>query len=236
VDERVYADLAELEDGHWWFRGRREVVAALLAHAAMPDAPRTLDAGCGTGRNLELYRALGGVVVGVDPSPAAVAFAQGGPSEVLQAAVEELPFADGEFDLVAATDVLEHVDDDTAALRELRRVTATGGWMLATVPAYPRLWSGHDEALHHRRRYVRRELVQRAAAAGFAPVRATYFNTVLLPAAVVGRRLARSRRPDHERRAPAALRWPLTAEAALIRRGGTLPAGLSIALLARASA
>lgn len=233
MEDRVYQDMAAIEEDHWWFRGRRAVIRALLERAPLPAAPRALDAGCGTGRNLVEYQALGGTAVGAEPERAAVEIARGRGLEVVEAPAERLPFDDGSFDLVAATDVLEHTADDRATLRELARVAAPGAVLLVTVPAYRWLWSGHDEVLQHKRRYTRRELVGRVEAAGWRPAEATYFNALLLPLVAAARKLSRRGRPDHERGGPGFLAWPMLAEAALIRGGVRLPAGVSIGLLAR---
>jgi SAM-dependent methyltransferase len=240
MEREVYRQMYELEDRHWWFRGRRAVIRA-LAERALGGGPRggavrVLDAGCGTGRNVADYAALG-PATGADPSREAVEFCrERGLERVVQAGVEALPFDDASFDLVLATDVLEHVDDDAAALRELRRVAAPGGALVATVPAYRWLWSAQDVALHHRRRYARRELVERARAAGWEPHVATHFNTLLLPAVVAGRALRRGR-PGELEATPgwldAPLSLPMRAEAKLIARGGRLPAGVSIGVAAR---
>ena len=113
-----------------------------------------LDAGCGTGRNLIEFGGLG-EAEGVDFSADAVEFCRRrGIERVQQAVLEQLPFDDGRFDVVIATDVIEHLDDDRRALAELRRVTAPGGRLVVTVPAYTWLWSRHDESMHHRRRYT----------------------------------------------------------------------------------
>jgi SAM-dependent methyltransferase len=239
VDEQVYAQLYALEDSHWWFRGRRAVIRALLDGVELPDAPRILDAGCGTGRNLREYASLG-AAEGVDPSPVAVDFCRRrGLAGVVEAGLEELPFEAGRFDLVCASDVLEHVEDDGGALRELRRVTAPGGRLLATVPAYRWLWSRHDDTHHHFRRYTRRELTSRAAAAGWRPLRVSYFNSTLLAPIAAVRLAQRLRRngasgSDYER-TPAAvsrsLELVMRAEARSIRAGLSLPAGVSIGML-----
>ena len=151
--------------------------------------------------------------------------------------VLEMPFEADSFDLAASLDVIEHLEDDLAALRELRRVVAPGGSLLVTVPAYQWLWSGHDEINHHFRRYTRRSLQRAGEAAGWQQVRTTYFNSLLLPAAIVLRVLDRfSRKPPESSLdlwvPPQPLNWllerPLQIEAALIGRGGRIPAGLSL--------
>jgi SAM-dependent methyltransferase len=227
----AYAEVRAVEDRHWWFRGRRRLLWALLRRTGgLPAGARVLDAGCGTGRNLVEF---GGV--GVDPAPEAVAACRArGLTDVVRAPVEALPFPDGSFDVLLAADVLEHVGDDAAALRELRRVARPSARLLVTVPAHPRLWRAHAAAPHHRRRYRRAELLARVRAAGWEPVVATWWNAFLLPAIAVARR--RSRGADHAR-TPAwldgVLALPLALEAWLIGRGVRLPAGVSLALACR---
>lgn len=235
MEEHVYRQLYELEDTHWWFRGRRAVIQALLARAALPDQPHVLDAGCGTGRNIGEYAQLG-ETAGVDPSPDAVAFCHArGLAQVTRSGIERLPFEDGAFDLVAATDVLEHIPDDHGAARELRRVTKPGGSLLITVPAYQWLWSQHDDSHHHRRRYTLRRLRAVLSAAGWRPLVQTYFNSILL-APIAAVRLVSGDKPrsDYDmapRPLNEALYLPLRAEAAFIAHGGRLPAGVSIGMI-----
>jgi SAM-dependent methyltransferase len=239
MDAAVYRAVFELEDRHWWFRGRRAVIRAMLERASLPASPRVLDAGCGTGRNLREYARLG-PTRGVDSSPEAIELCRRrGAENVAAAPVEDLPFDDASFELVCATDVLEHLDDDRAALRELRRVTVPGGVLLATVPAYPWLWSDSDVTLGHRRRYTRPELVERIASAGWRPELVTSFNSLLLAPIAIARRLRGGRSGDRDelRRTPAWLNPPLSIpmrlEAGLIEWGLRLPAGVSIGILAR---
>lgn len=237
--DRAYLEHYAAEDRHWWFRGRWAVIEALLARAGLPERPRILDAGCGTGGNLARYSRLG-EAIGVDPSPDAVRLCRGrGLGSVREAGIEELPFAEASFDLIAATDVLEHVADEGRALRELRRTAAPGGVLLLTVPAYMWMWSREDEYLHHHRRYTRRRLRAAAQAAGWAPQVVTYFNSTLLPAIALFRLLggqSRRRRSELEltpRLLNRPLSVPMRVEAALIRAGLALPAGASVGLVCR---
>ncbi len=225
---------AELEDSHWWFRARRRIVLAEVGRLPLPSGARVLDAGCGSGALLSDLSRLGSVAA-VDPNPPAVEHARGrGIGDVSLAGVEALPFGDGEFDLVTCLDVLEHVADDRAALRELARVTRPGGFLVATVPAYPVLWSPHDVAAGHVRRYRPRELTDTAASAGWELVCATSFNALLLPLVAAHRLLARARAAEPRsdllstpRRLDALLGLPLRLEAEAIARGARLPVGLS---------
>jgi SAM-dependent methyltransferase len=237
--EGAYRAHYAVEDEHWWFRGRWAVVEALLASTGLPPRPRILDAGCGTGGNLQRFAGLGDAV-GVDPSADAVRFCQErGLESVQQAGLESLPFEDGEFDLVAATDVIEHIAAEQQALRELWRVTTNGGAMLLTVPAYAWLWSEEDENLHHQRRYTRAGLRQAVERCGWETRTATYFNSILLPPIAVAKRLPRrSNGPKADlERTPATLNAPLSLpmrfEARLIRAGVRLPAGVSIGIVCR---
>jgi SAM-dependent methyltransferase len=242
LDDWRYRELYELEDRHWWFRGRRAVIWALLRRAGLPASPRILDAGCGTGRNLVEFGRLG-QPEGVDASEDAVTFCRRrGLERVLRAPLDRLPYDDGRFGLILATDVIEHLDDDTHALAELRRVAASGARLVVTVPAYSWLWSEHDVSMHHRRRYTLRRLQARVAAAGWQPVVRSYFFSALLPA-VATVRLVRRFAPGRRGRsdltlAPAALgralELPVRAEAKLIERGVRLPAGVSVGMVCTA--
>ncbi len=237
MEDEVYRAMYELEDRHWWFRGRRAIIWALLERAGVRGPLRLLDAGCGTGRHLVEYGVLG-EAHGIDPSPAAVeACHRRGLDQVVAAPIERLPYGDASFDLVLATDVLEHLPDDAVALRELRRVAAPGATIICTVPALMWLWSDEDVRLHHHRRYRRPELVARARETGWEPSLATYYNTLLLPAIAVARKLAGTpARSEMERSSgplTAGLVAPLRLEAALLGRGLRLPIGVSVGLVAR---
>jgi len=245
VEDAAYREMYAQEDVHWWFRGRRLVIGALVALAGLPSYTRVLDAGCGTGRTMVELAGLG-AVSGVDPSSDAVRFCRArGLDDVHQAGLEALPFANSAFDLVLACDVLEHVEDDLGALQELRRVTRTGGVLIVTVPAYRWMWTEHDVVLHHLRRYSATHLRHQATSAGWAVQRCTYFNSVLLPLAAGGRLgsrlltvVARRRRGRTDLdRTPAVLNrvmeLPLRFEASVIRAGSRFPAGVSIGMLCR---
>jgi SAM-dependent methyltransferase len=227
----------QAEDRHWWYRGRRVVLDRVLADLRLPARARILDAGCGSGRNMVEF-ARHGTVTGIELSDTSVALARArGAGEVVEGSVLDMPFEADAFDLAASLDVIEHLQDDLQALRELRRVVAPGGSLLVTVPAYQWLWSGHDEINHHHRRYTRRSLQRIGEQAGWHQVRTTYFNSLLLPAAILLRVLDRFSRKTTESSLdlwvpPAPVNWllerPLALEAAMIGRGGRIPAGLSL--------
>lgn len=234
-----YREQFEIEDRHWWFRSRRAVVRSLLSRAGVPPSPRILDAGCGTGANLREYERLG-KVTGVDPFPEAIELCrERGLDNVVQARAEKLPFGPGSFELLFATDVIEHLDDDIVALRELRRVAADGARLVLTVPAYGWLWSDHDVSVHHRRRYTVERLRRSVRAAGWEPALDTYFFTTALPAVALVRTLKRARSNGDARSdlslppAPVnrLLELPTLAEAKAIERGARLPAGVSVGMV-----
>lgn len=181
MDLNAYSLEAEIEERHWWFVGRRRLFARLLADLAVPREAAILDVGTSTGTNLRLLKGLGySKVTGVDSSPRAVEFcsAKGlGPVELGD--VCNLPFPDGSFDIIFATDIIEHVDNDMSALRELNRVLKPSGRVLITVPAFQLLWGVQDEVGHHKRRYRLKGLVDKVLAAGFRPLQQYYFNYLL---------------------------------------------------------
>jgi SAM-dependent methyltransferase len=245
VDDAEFATMLALDERHWWYRGRRRVLAAVLDGLALPPRAELLDAGAGSGRTLDELRRYG-EPHGIELNPLGVAAARSrGHADVHEAPVEAIPFPDASFDLVTCLDVIEHTDDDVLSLRELRRVTRPGGRLVVTVPAHPALWSRHDEVNGHRRRYTRRTLARAAEAAGWDIERRTGFNVVyLVPAGLV--RLARRNGTEADadaggselaltpQRLDAALELPLRAEAALVRRGVNLPTGLSLLAVMRA--
>ncbi len=235
-----------VDEHHWWYRGRRRVIRAELDRLPLPIHARVLDAGCGSGRTLVELADYGGEVSGIELNTDAAQLARNrGLGEVQVGRLEELPWDEGTFDLITCLDVIEHVPDDVAALVELRRVARSGGWLLVTVPAYQALWSRHDEANHHYRRYSRPSLRAAARSAGWQIERVSSFNSLLLaPAAAV--RLAQRRMPRAQNGysndldlGPAwlndVLERPLALEASWLARGRTLPMGLSLlAVLRRA--
>lgn len=232
----------EVDDHHWWYRGRRRVIRSELDQLPIPLHARLLDAGCGSGRTMVELTDYG-VVSGLELDPDAAQLARDRElGEVVVGRVEELPWEPDCFDLITCLDVIEHTPDDRRALVELRRVCRPGGFLLITVPAYQALWSRHDEVNHHYRRYSRRMLRAAAEEAGWALARLSAFNSLLLPPAAV-MRLAQRWGPDGDgagndlHLAPwwlnGTLELPLRLEAAWLGRRLTLPAGLSLVAVLR---
>jgi SAM-dependent methyltransferase len=187
-----YEAMYRVEDTLWWYTGMRRVSEALLSGILRPGM-RILDAGCGTGGNLQWLRRFG-QVWGIDLSSEAMRFCRERDLDtVSRASVLDLPFPHGAFDLVTSFDVIYHLDvaDDVAALREVRRVLRPGGVALVRVPALEQLRSEHDAAVHTRQRYSLDELRAKLSSAGFVIERACYANTLLFPLAAASRLIAR---------------------------------------------
>jgi len=142
MEASVYAQEAMIEATHWWFVGRRKLFAAEIARAGVSNDARVLDIGTSTGTNLRMLRDLSyRQVAGLDSSQDAIRFCEEkGLGPVYRGDVCAMPFADESFDLVLATDIVEHVDDDIRAVQEIARVLAPGGTVLITVPAFKSLW------------------------------------------------------------------------------------------------
>lgn len=243
MEQGEYQRLYELEENLWWFRGMEQISKALLERfVASGEELVLLDAGCGTGGMLAPLGQYG-TVVGIDRSDDALRFAHSrGGAALARGSISELPFANESFDLVTSFDVLYHVgvSNDVEALREIARVMRPGASFLVRVPAFEALRSQHDEAVHTRQRYGRRELIDKLGSAGLEPVFVSFANCLLFPIAVVrrvGERLLGLEREGSEVEAVSPfldnlLVIPLRFEAWLLRRT-RLPFGLSLVAVAR---
>ena len=195
MEKEVYDAFYKAEDVHWWFRARRRIVKGLLEDR-FPERRNlaVADIGCGTGGMYSVLNRFGSVV-GVDESPQAREYcAKRGWQEVWSREVWEADTR--KFDLITAFDVVEHIDDDVEFLGSLAGRLNPGGVFLATVPAYPFLWSRFDELNHHKRRYTRNTLKRALEAAGFGIDRMTHFNALLLPPIAAVRLVERAFKKD----------------------------------------
>ena len=192
--EHTYPILFRVEQSHWWHIGRRRILAGFveeICRRVTDRRPRILDVGCGTGANLLMLSKYGDAE-GVDVSEDALAFCrERGLKNVKLGAAEQLPYEDGTFDLVTALDVVEHLDDDLAGLREMRRVLRPGGRVLLFVPTFMFLWGLQDDVSNHRRRYRMPELGRVLEQAGFEIERTTYANITFFMPILAMRKLMR---------------------------------------------
>jgi len=193
MESSTYAAEANVEATHWWFVGRRRLFSNLLSKLDISPDATVLDVGSSTGTNLRLLKGLGyRQVTGLDMSPEAIEYCrEKGLGVVLPGDVCRLQFEDEAFSFVFATDIIEHVDDDLLALREIARVLKDGGQVIFTVPAFRSLWGLQDEVSHHKRRYRKQELIEKLEAAGFVVDSSFYFNYVLFVPIWLARQLIR---------------------------------------------
>ncbi|RLT36239.1 MAG: class I SAM-dependent methyltransferase [Chloroflexi bacterium] len=245
MDVAEISRLAAYEDWYWWHRARRRIIDRLLQRAlGEGDATRRiLDVGAGTGATSQALRKYGRVMA-VDLSTEATIVARRRGLDVARMDAGNLAFPDASFDVVVVLDVIEHLEDDAAAVRELRRVLKPGGVLLATVPAYKWLWSSHDVANHHFRRYRQSELRRLLRGGDFHVEVCSYvMMSMLIPAAAYrllehlpGRKVADDEAHVRFTPVPPLINWALSHVAAW---GGYfagrvwLPFGLSIAAVAR---
>ena len=238
----TYRILYEVEESHWWHAGRRKIIAGFVERICRDtgvERPRILDVGCGTGANLVMLSEYG-EAEGVDVSEEALEFCRArGLNNVRLGAAEQLPYEDETFDLVTALDVVEHLDDDVAGLREMRRVLVPGGRVLLFVPAFMFLWGVQDDVSHHRRRYRMPELRRAVERAGLEVERTTYANITFFAPVLLIRKLMRvaglRAASENNINIPALngiLGRMLGAEGALLRRTN-LPFGVSGLCVAR---
>ncbi|MFZ5444918.1 MAG: class I SAM-dependent methyltransferase [Myxococcota bacterium] len=189
MNPELYDAHDRLEDRHWWFEGRRRVIREVMQRHLLPRAQRRiLDVGCGTGGMFPLLSEFG-EVDGAEAAPDALERARRKfPLRRIESCALPDQVPEGQWDVVTAFDVIEHLDEPIASLRTMRSRLPWDGQMVITVPAFQFLWSRHDEANHHRRRYSRLQLVSELSSAGLKVTFVSYFNTVLFPA-VAGVRL-----------------------------------------------
>ena len=235
MDPAVYAAMQEQDRCHWWFVARRRILRDAIAALGLPADARILEAGCGAGGNLAMLGQFGTVsAMELDPDMRAIASERSGITVEPGRLPDKVPFEPGTFDLVAALDVVEHVDADAEAVAALGAMLRPGGTLIVTVPAYRWMWSEHDARHHHKRRYTRPEIRLLFDKAGLQANRITHFNSLLFPLAVAARMAGKltgknGHADDEMPPGPinAALRETFALERYLLRYT-PLPAGLSI--------
>jgi SAM-dependent methyltransferase len=256
-DPDHFQALFAVEDRHFWFGVRNLALETLIKGLAphLPPHYHVLEIGCGTGYALRMLKeacSAAAVVVGIDAFEEGLAYARRRTNvPLVRARIEQPPFI-APFDLIGMFDVLEHIEDDVAALREIRALTKPGSYLVLTVPADMALWSRFDEESRHCRRYGPQELRDRLTGAGFDVEYLTPFMAMLYPVARISRWLS-GRAQDLRRRLKMAPKsvvlsdltvWPvinglvgviLRQEVRVLRKRGTLPIGTSLVAVARAA-
>jgi SAM-dependent methyltransferase len=237
MERAVFDRMAELDQDHWWFLARRRILKRLIQRVVRPPTKaRILEVGCGTGHNLSMLKSFGRVEASELDRCARALANKRLPGKVKNAKLPELSmFGRNAYDLVALLDVLEHVPDDLASLRAIHRRLRPGGALLLTVPANPWMWSAHDAAHHHFRRYTKKQLRELFLRSGLEVQLLSYFNTLLFPlvasARVIGKITRKGSSDDKLPSAPvnAVLEKVFGIEAAII---GRLPMPFGVSLVA----
>ena len=191
MQQHTYAIMDEVEGSHWWFVGRRKILESFLDQIVSSLSTRhsplkILDVGCGTGANIEMLSQYG-EAEGVDVSDDALEFCRRKGLKAQKGLAETLPYKDETFDITTALDVIEHLDDDVVGLKEMFRVTRSGGYSLIFVPAFMWLWGVQDDISNHRIRYTKTQIVDRLKKAGYAIERSTYANWTFFTPILAGR-------------------------------------------------
>lgn len=193
MERQVYSHMADLDQRHWWYVGRRQVLAALIERTVRPRPnSRILEVGCATGHNLPMLQRFGRVdAVELDDDVREIAQRRLGRPVLADRLPELAAVPDGRYDLICAFDVIEHIDDDDAALRAIARKLRPGAKLAMTVPAHPWMWSAHDVVNHHKRRYSKAALRSLIARSPLKLDRIGYFNSLLFPLAMAERLASR---------------------------------------------
>ncbi len=235
-----YERMSAYEATNWWWEGKRQLIIKELQRVGN-HKPLMLDIGCGTGSNLKHWGNYG-TVLGLDISSDALNFCKiKGNENLSRGDALRLPFRDNAFKIVFALDILEHIERDGDAVKEFFRVCCKNGYLLLTVPAMTLLWSKHDIALHHKRRYAKKQLESLLLSCGFHIEKTTFWNfSLLLPAAIY--RLSGNIRPPGELRSDSLkvprlvnslFKYILFLESNLIFKGMHFPWGITLFTVCR---
>jgi SAM-dependent methyltransferase len=241
MERVVYEQMAALDERHWWYCGRRKVIADLIRRTAHPAKNAAiLELGCGTGHNLPMLGQFGNIdALELDDEARAIAERRIGRKVMSDPLPELKGVLDRHYDLIAALDVIEHIDDDHAALAAIATKLKPGGKFVMTVPAHQWMWSAHDVVNHHKRRYSKRRLRALVDASPLRLEKIGYFNSLLFPLAAAERLVSKLRgREDADVKLPprpvnAAFEAVFAAERHLV---GRLPLTPGVSLFAVASA
>jgi SAM-dependent methyltransferase len=181
MNNEIYELDSSIESKHWWFIVRRNLIKFHIKKFKLSSDAKIIDIGCATGSNLRLLKDMGFKnYLGLDNNTLSKKFIENkNLGEVIVGDICQNNFPDKTFDLIIATDVLEHINDDNLALKEMRRILKDNGRIIVTVPCFRSLWSKHDELVMHQRRYLQKELNLKILNNNFKIVESYYFNFLL---------------------------------------------------------
>ena len=243
MEKDFYLQYASVEDKHWWFVARRQIIEQLITKLKLPKNAQILEAGCGTGGNLRMLSRHGEISAMELDEIACKLANQRQITHVKRGSLpDNIPFT-SLYDLILILDVIEHLDDDLSALKALYSKLKPGSFLLITVPAYNFLWSEHDEINHHKRRYRLNHLKKLVNKAGFQISLGSYFNTFLFPLVLMVRSLEKILPKQNKNQISSDLalpskpinkflKWLFKSEIYFLDKF-TLPFGVSILLIAR---
>lgn len=187
MEPSAYVQMSQVEQVHWWYVARRDIIRQTIKSLNLPNNAKILEVGCGTGGNLSMLSEFGQVsAIEMDENAIKIANDESAKNKVdiqIGSMPNDNPFSEEQFDLIVLFDVLEHIELDQETLHALYACLKSGGNIVISVPAYQWLWGQHDVQLHHKRRYLKGEVITKLGNAGFNIQNATYFNTLLFPLA-----------------------------------------------------
>ena len=244
MEHKLFHQMSQLEEVHWWFVGRRAILDALIKRLALPNHATILEAGCGTGGNLAMLNHYGKVSgIEYDTIARELSVRRQIGTIVAGCLPNILPFREQQFDMVALFDVLEHLKEDIASLKALRSRLKSNGWLILTVPANPWMWSDHDVVHHHKRRYTLRHLCRVVKTAGYQITYVSYFNFLLFPL-IAAIRISQKWQGKQEERSDltlpskflnSVLTLIFSSEKYAVANRVSIPFGVSLILIARPS-
>lgn len=233
MEKFEYEEMARTQETHWWFVARREILEALIRKFSPTKTQKNiLEIGAGTGANLEMLSTLGKVTA-VEPNEVARKNISEKFSEKITLINGKIPgelnLQNQKFDVICLFDVLEHIEDDKAALREIKKILERDGRIILTVPAFQFMWSNHDKNLHHFRRYSKKDLCNLIKSCGLEVVEISYFNFFLFPIAFLARILTKkstAKKPNYFLNK--LFREVFLCEKSFLEKGFVFPFGLSL--------
>ena len=246
MESHYYKEYYKLEREHWWFKARLDILTSLIQQRIYDGKPlRILNAGVATGATSQMLESFGEVISLEYDQDCCNFLNEELKIDVIQGSLTNLPFEDNSFDLVCAFDVIEHIQEDHQAVKEIKRVLKPKKKFFVTVPAYQFLWSEHDEVNYHYRRYSRTQLSRLFSETGLSVTLKSYFNSILFPLIALVRTLSKlspskpvhsKHRSDFEKFTPGKLSDQVLyrifkTEKFFLKRGIRFPFGVSILMI-----